>query len=38
VLKHREALAAALHDGTLPFTAQPTGAPPDHSHPRSDTP
>jgi feruloyl-CoA synthase len=25
VLKHREALAAALHDGTLPFTIQPSG-------------
>jgi feruloyl-CoA synthase len=25
VLKHREALAVALHEGTLPFTLQPSG-------------
>ena len=25
VLKHREALANALHEGTLPFTIQPKG-------------
>jgi feruloyl-CoA synthase len=27
VLKHRAALAEALHDGSLPFTLQPTGKP-----------